>query len=266
MRMPRPLLWGVVLGVALLGGCASERTAVPPEPTASATPAPPSPNPNEVFRLDFDAADPLEVALGGFTVRGIGVGGGELKVVPSHGQGSAVEFPAYADAEDAAGLVLIVSAAGDRLPDPGERTFSFGADVRLSGEAASAQDNGDNVLQRGLASDPTQYKLQVDRGVPSCVVAGAAGRVLVKGQKLVVGSWYSLVCERDGAQVTLTATLLEDGSEPFVATQGGETGAVSFEADRPVSIGRKVTVEGEPVLKQPDQFNGALDSVWIAVG
>ncbi|MGC3994501.1 MAG: hypothetical protein QM779_10405 [Propionicimonas sp.] len=253
-----PLIVTAIVGVGLCTGCVGA-------PSTTATPvAPASPTQRVVLRLDFDGPDPLALTDGSAAVRAASVFGGKLQLV-THGEGKAVEFPSFSSAENPPGLVLIATGEGDQLPDPGERDFSFGADVLLHSDAADAEDNGDNVIQRGLAADPTQFKLQVDHGVPSCVVAGDGGRVIAKGHKLDSEVWYSLACARTGDTLVLTVTRGDSSDLPATASGSGPIGAVTIDADRPVSMGRKVTAWGEPVVNQPDQFNGVMDAVWVSI-
>lgn len=261
--MATRLIIATALGLALLAGCASvsgdsstpERTAAPGV-TASVAP--------RVLELDFDGADPTSLAIGTAQVRVESVHGGELALIPHNG-GKAARFPGFSEEDEPEGLALVLTGDADAIPDPGPRDFAFGADVLMYSDEASEEDNGDNVMQRGLAADSSQYKLQVDHGVPSCVVAGSDGRLLVKGPRLVTDTWYALECARIGDQLALTITNQRD-SAVVAKSVGGPIGNVSLEPDRPLSIGRKVTAWGEPVMNQPDQFNGALDSVWVSLG
>lgn len=261
-------------GVLALAGCASSGPAATPEASAPApvvtTAAAPGPAEglDVVFAMDFDGSDPLSsTPAGDAVVTDESFFGGELTVVPSFsGSGDAIQFPAFAAQEDEPGVGLVAKAGGSPLPSPGSSSFGFGADVRFDDlSAESDADNGDNILQRGLAADPSQYKLQVDHGKPSCTVTGSAGRLLVKGERLEDGTWYRLACLLDDGELTLVVTdLSADTSADFV--EAGTVGTVEFADDVPIAIGRKVGPGGAGINKQPDQFNGTMDSLWIGVG
>lgn len=192
--------------------------------------------------------------------------GGALKLVTSfRGNGQAIQFPASTGAEEEPGVGLVAFASGEPLPNPGTAPFGFGADVRFDDlGAASANDNGDNVLQRGLAADPTQYKLQVDKGAPSCTVTGTDGRLIVKGETLENGHWYRLACLLDADGLTLTVTDLDAESSTDFSVPG-VVGAVTFADDVPIAIGRKAGPDGAGIVVQPDQFNGTMDTIWIRI-
>lgn len=260
----RLLAAGVVaLGTLVLVSCAGA-----PSPPTSPTPSPtPTDELNVVFALDFDGSDPLSARpSGAFTVTQESFFGGTLTFVDSRsGDGKAIKFPAFSESAEEPGVGLVGKAAGNSLPNPGASSFSFGADVFFDEIGASSTlDNGDNVIQRGLASDPSQLKLQVDHGVPSCSVTGTEGRLMVKGEPLLETTWYSLACllTADGLELRVT-DLDEDETVEF--SEPGSVGVVSFAADVPLAIGRKTGPGGVGIKKQPDQFNGTMDSVWIAI-
>lgn len=259
------------VGLLSLAACAPQPVTAPtgaaPTQETPATTAPID-GVDVVFAMDFDDADALaSTPAGAAVVAETSFFGGELSVVPSRsGDGSAIRFPGFSEGEEEPGVGLVVTAADSALPSPGSSSFGFGADVRFDDlSAESDADNGDNVLQRGLAADPAQYKLQVDHGKPSCTVTGSTGRLMAKGDALEGGTWYRLTCLLRDGQLTLTVTDL-DAEESAEFTDSGAVGAVEFADNVPVAIGRKVGVDGAGINKQPDQFNGTMDSVWIGIG
>lgn len=223
--------------------------------------------PRVVFALNFDAEDSLAaMPAGAVTVSEQRFFGGTLSLVDSYaGGGKAMKFPATSSVEKAPGVGLVAMAAQAPLPNPRTSEFSFGADILLdSVTSASAADNGDNILQRGLASDPSQFKLQVDQGVPSCSVTGSAGRLLVKGAPLRPATWYGLTCiVTRGGMTMKVIDLMKEETKLFV--KNGLVGSVAFSDNVPLAVGRKVGAGGQGIKKQPDQFNGTMDSVWVAV-
>ncbi len=105
-------------------------------------------------------------------------------------------------------LVLVINSVGATdLLNPEAKNFSFGADLRLN-EVSSGKgdDNGDNVLQRGLFSDANQYKLQVDKRVPSCTVKSGRAQLFVKFDKGLDEGWFRVRCAYEAGSLTLSVS------------------------------------------------------------
>jgi hypothetical protein len=107
------------------------------------------------------------------------------------GSNRAVRFPAHSAATDAPRAVVRVVPEGPDALDPGTGRFESGADVVLDATSESgavgSTDNGDNLVQRGLFDDLSQYKVQLDARRPSCRVKGSAGTVFVTASMSVPG-------------------------------------------------------------------------------
>ena len=141
--------------------------------------------------------------------------------------------------------------AGDRPAlDPGQHSVSFGAAVRVTHLQAAGESN---LVQKGLYNQAGgQYKLQTSNGVPSCVIAGSRGRIVVQSKTSIAdGNWHSVGCSRIRARVTLRV----DGT--IVGRLRGQTGVVSNAA--PVRVG------GLGLIKSNDQYHGNLDGVYIRI-
>jgi hypothetical protein len=138
-----------------------------------------------------------------------------------------------------------------RAWDPGARDFRFGARIKVSRAQASRHMN---VIQKGyFKQSGGQWKLQIDAGLPSCVVRGEVDRVLVRGKDTVTdGRWHRLTCSRTGSGVRL----LVDGE--LAASSDHTTGSVSNGA--PLRLGAKKLGTG-----QVDQFHGRLDVPFLFV-
>jgi hypothetical protein len=109
-----------------------------------------------------------------------------------------------------------------------------------------------NVVQKGYFRQAGgQYKLQLlDGGVPSCVLYGGRGRVVLEGRRSIADrSWHRLTCLRTPARVQLRV----DGK--VVAGVRRTVGFISNDA--PVRIG------GKKVKRGNDQYHGAVDSVFL---
>jgi Laminin G domain len=213
-------------------------------------PASAAPGGETRLSLDFDRVVSLtpgtQVAGDPARTRGAVVTDGSGQLRRRAGiRGRAVEFPGV-------GAGRAVIEVGDRSSlDPRGDTFAFGATVRISPwQAASTM----NVVQKGYHDEPGgQYKLQVDAGVPSCVVAGSAGRVMIAATTSVADrGWHRLTCRRTPSGVVLVV----DGQ--VVASSGDPTGDLSSAA--PVRVGGKDVTSAEN-----DQFHGRLDEVFVRI-
>lgn len=258
----------VVTLVLLLGvaGCGGEEK--PPSGEVPKTPP-------AGLLLDFESD--LDVGAKAETVDNAGKGAvhtevrtsgaATVEVVEGPDGGHAVRFPAYTGDATAPAAVLVATDEGSGTLDPGDDEFSFGATFDLDEQSSgSAADNGDNLVQRGTFDSPGQLKIQLDHGVPSCRVKGAAGELFVKGDGPVdPGAWYTVTCERSGSDLELTVKPYgdSDGAGGGTWHASGPTGAISFD-DLPLTVGGKTGPDGTPVASA-DQFNGAVDDVFFTV-
>ena len=153
------------------------------------------------FAVDGDTAVNISVA---------GVSGGHATVVagPDSALPSAVKFPSYVSSGTyPRAVVRLTPTSGDAL-SPGSSDFAYGAVFRLDARSSGRSiDNGNNLFQRGLYSDSSQFKLQADGGYPSCLVRGSSGRVFVASStKVTPDKWYRVTCSRVGSRVTVQVT------------------------------------------------------------
>ncbi|MGL4173508.1 MAG: hypothetical protein ACRCTR_05475 [Actinomycetota bacterium] len=202
--------------------------------------------------------------------------GGEARIVAGRpGAGGALRPPVF----DADGPRAIIRVTSRSSPDgidplsPRTRPFTIAADVSLDAgptrdASVTSTDDGDNVVQRGLAGKRAQYKIQVDRGRPSCQIIGSAGRALVTGPALIPNSWYRLSCTRDAETVIFHVTAHgSDGvtGKPWSKKIIAPTGDLNFTAPEvPLSIGGKLTNDGK-MSSETDQFNGLIDAVQLQI-
>jgi hypothetical protein len=220
--------------------------------------------------LDFDSEDPLATTVAGrVSVRSLEAGGGQIVQVPSGNGTSAVRFPPYSPEAQSPRLVLVINPVGATDPlNPEAQDFSFGADLRLNAASSGkGDDNGDNVLQRGLFSDANQYKLQVDKRVPSCTVKSGKAQLFVKFDDGLDEGWFRVRCDYEAGSLTLSVSqILADHVEKLGnKTKSVSIGPIGFSARTPATIGGKLGSNGELVLNQSDQFNGELDNVFVDV-
>ncbi|MEP7090413.1 MAG: laminin G domain-containing protein [Nocardioidaceae bacterium] len=229
-----------------------------------------------LVRLDFDDAmvtgGRLETHNDGqlaLDLRVATAAGGRVDVDPDPGGGQDLRFPPVSTSPTPPRAVLVVTAVapngGSDPLSPGRRDFSFGARFRLDTVSTSGTlDNGNNLVQRGLSADPAQYKVQVDHGRVSCRVAGDEGALLARStDRVSTGEWYAVTCSRVGDSLTLVYRPLRGPAERVVVS--GPTGSVTASATTPLAVGGKVTAGGVAVRGNSDQFNGAVDDVFLSV-
>jgi len=220
--------------------------------------------------LDFDNENPLATtAATRVNVRSLEAGGGQAVQVQSGNGTSALRFPAFAVDKEAPRLVLVLNPVGaPDLLNPAGKDFSFGADLRLNdASSGKGDDNGDNVLQRGLFSDVNQYKLQVDKRVPSCTVKSGEARLFVKFDQSLDKGWFRIRCDYKAGSLTVSVSrILVDRVEGLGdKTESMSIKSPAFSTKTPATVGGKIGTNGELVLHASDQFNGELDNVFVDI-
>jgi hypothetical protein len=139
--------------------------------------------------------------------------------------------------------------------NPGTADFTVSALVRLD---RSQVTSGANVVQKGNYDNPVgQWKLQLDRGVPSCRIAGTRNGqlvgLLVKWPRSIAGAgWEKVTCARTGDAFSISV-----GTAAPVTVHGA---AMDITNLYPVTIGAKSTG------LHNDQFRGSVDEVTFQVG
>ena len=250
----------------LLAGCALNDADGAKQPRVEPTDTPTS------LKLDFESAAPVGQDLDAVDNAGTSAvdvavessGDARIEVVEGPGGGHAARFPAYTGEEPSPEAVLVATTKETGALDPLDQDFRFGASFMLDSESSGSKgDNGDNLLQRGSFDSPGQFKIQIDHGVPSCRVLGDEGEVFLKaGTAISPDVWYAVTCERDGSQVSISVTQYGERGQTWTAT--GPTGHLTF-GNLPLAVGGKVSSEGLPVASG-DQFNGAVDDVFLQIG
>lgn len=185
-------------------------------------------------------------------------------------------FPSYRSGDPYPRAVVVArpAAAGDDEVgplSPGTRRFDYGADLRLDTiSTGRVEDNGNNVVQRGLSSDPSMFKLEIDAdGRPGCIVKGRSGEVRAFSvQPLNAGTWYRIRCERRARvlRVLVSEYLPSGRALTEVRELPGRAGAVTFPGSEvPFSIGGKAAHDGSVITSATDQFNGAIDNAYFTM-
>lgn len=201
---------------------------------------------------------------------------GRITIGPGPDGNLSFRFPRFTTSSTYPRAVLRVTPRNADDLDPGTEPFAWGADFdidRLS-SANTGVDNGDNLVQRGLSSEPAIYKAELDHDRPACTVEGTEGKVIVRSDRLIQpGIWYRMRCIRDGDKLTLTLRSLAAGTGTSVDLNGysksatGKIGSVRMlHPGVPVSIGGKLAVDGGIINSATDQFNGWIAEPMIEIG
>ena len=194
----------------------------------------------------------LDVSGHGHTLTVVSGHGGVVRPVV-HGPGSALAFPPACGRPVCPHVALQTPSTADL--NPGTRDIAYGADVLLSPGQTSP---GQNVVQKGYSTTSSQWKLQIDglAGRPSCVLVDdrrAAFRMATSAVGVADGRWHAVRCRRAGTTLAVYVDGLLRGST-------GVPARLSVANNRPMSIG------GKGAYLDNDQFNGALDNVWVQIG
>ncbi|MEV6597235.1 LamG-like jellyroll fold domain-containing protein [Actinoplanes sp. NPDC051346] len=210
--------------------------------------------PTEVVRYTFDdTAGTLfpDVTGGPQPLKTVSSKGGALTSI-AHGNGTAIQFPPPCRHEPCPRVAL--RAKNSASLNPGRGPIRFGASVLLSRQQTT---KGENIVQKGYSARGSQYKLQIDgtAGKPSCAMVDAEGRVHIARSSVTVAddSWHTLECRRKGTWLS-------------IRVDGRRRGSTTVPADLTISNTVPLSIGGKGAYRDNDQFQGALDDVWVALG
>ncbi|WP_436524389.1 LamG-like jellyroll fold domain-containing protein [Actinoplanes sp. HUAS TT8] len=213
----------------------------------------PQPVPVVIARYDFNGSTAtLDDSGFGHTLRIITGHGGRIRSIP-HGTGTAFAFPDHC--EPIACPHVALQSPGTADLNPGTRDLAYGADVLLDPGQTS---KGQNIVQKGYSKTSSQYKLQIDglAGEPSCVLVDERRpgiRMVRSSVTAADGRWHAVRCERSGGRFE-------------IYVDGVLRGRTRIPADLSVANNRPLSIGGKGAYLDNDQFNGALDNVWIRIG
>src|SRR3954469_20995131 len=275
--------WGRVACVVLALGCVacaeqrqqSDDQAGSPIPT-SPPGFPPSGVPSGallIIRPGATSGGPVQAGSAAAKVSVSTLSGGNVTRAPGPTKDDhAFEFPPYVSRGDYPRAVITATDAGS--PDvlnPGTAPFTYGADFRLADVSAGrVEDNGNNVMQRGLSSNPRMFKIDVDAGLrPECTVKGSQGTVTVYASDPVEPRrWYRVWCHRgeQGVRITVGEILPSGGITATARRTSGVTGSLALaDTTVPVAVGGKVARDGSIIASAWDQFNGRIANPFLSV-
>jgi hypothetical protein len=215
-----------------------------------------------VARYGFDTGSGViaDVTGRGHNLTIVAGHGGSVRLI-AHGAGRALAFPAKcakpvkpAKTTKACPHVVLQTPGTADL-NPGTKPIAYGASIRL---AKSQTTKGQNVVQKGYSVTTSQYKLQIDgrAGRPSCVLVDVTKpgiRLIRSAVSVADGAWHSIACRRIGASFTIEV----DG---VIRGVGVVPTTLSVSNADPLSVG------GKGASRNNDQFQGALDNVWVKIG
>jgi hypothetical protein len=248
--------FGVLLiAVSTSAGSLPALAAPGPVPAAPAGPVLAAPAGSSLIaRYPFNgrAGTILDESGRGHTLRVISGHGGTVRQVV-HGRGTALAFPPRCTRRVCPHVALQAPSSPEL--NPGTRNIAYGADVLL---APGQTSKGQNVVQKGYSTSSSQWKLQIDgvAGRPSCVLVDdrrPAIRMVTSTIGVADGRWHAVECQRVGTALIVRVDAVVRGRTAVPAR-------LSVSNNRPLSIG------GKGAFADNDQFNGALDNVWVRVG
>jgi hypothetical protein len=139
--------------------------------------------------------------------------------------------------------------------DPGTRPFRWAASVYI---AKSQLAGSSNVVQKGVATTESQWKMQVGEthGKAQCVVVGrgSARAYIVRSTTMVADSkWHKIVCQRSGSVLSIFVDGVNRGRTTVPAT-------MTILNDKPLRIG------GPNFNTSSDMYHGFVDDVYAVLG
>lgn len=197
---------------------------------------------------------------------------GVLRAGPVRGTRRTMDFPAFSpsSAEPRAVVRITPRSTSNDVLAPRWHDFEFGAEFRKdSTSSGTSVDNGDNLIQRDLWSDPAQFKVDIDDGRPACRIKGSAGSVSVRASVSVQSSlWYQVRCARTGNTVRLTVTehRTDGTTRTWRYQRSGSLGRLVWPKTKtPLSVGGKLAASGAVIRSATDQFNGLVRNPLLII-
>jgi hypothetical protein len=267
---------GLLLLTQAVIGCAAEPVVLDDGlPTATPTPKGVGLPEDPVVLLEAAEGTPeiKQVGSADVTIDVVDLSDGVVEVAKGRRGGAALDFPTFrGEAETYPRAVVTVSNAGakDQL-SPGIRDFIWGGDFKIDKLSyGPGVDNGDNLVQRGISSQPTLFKAEIDKDRAACTVRGDEGELIVRARERVrPGWWYRVRCERTLNELGVYVTEYDpDGLvNTYARRVNGPIGDVTMvDATTPLTVGGKVGSDLELLNKATDQFNGLVMNPYYALG
>ena len=242
--------FGAFLAAAATVAAPASASARTPVDAPAARSAPPV----IIAKYGFDgrSGSILDESGRGHTLSLVAGHGGLVRPVV-HGQGTALAFPPKCTGGVCPHAVLQSPSSTDL--NPGTRTIAYGADVLLTPGQTS---NGQNIVQKGYSTTSSQWKLQIDGvgGRPSCVLVDDRKptiRIVTSSVPVADGRWHAVQCRRAGTAFV-------------VSVDGVARGGVAVPAKLSITNNQPLSIGAKGAYGDNDQFNGAMDNVWVQIG
>jgi hypothetical protein len=268
---------GLLLLTSAVAGCAEQQPVTLDDGLPTATPTPKGGGLPEdpVVLLEASEKSPeiRQVGSADVKIAVINLSNGAVGVADGRGDGTALDFPTYKgdDPVYPRAVVSVSNAGRDDQLNPGTRDFVWGGDFNIDKlSLGPGVDNGDNLVQRGISSQPTLFKAEIDKDRAACTVRGDEGELIVRARERVTpGRWYRVRCERTLSELGVYVT--EYDPDGFVKTYArrvsGPIGDVTMsDPTTPLTVGGKVGSDIELLNQATDQFNGLVMNPYYALG
>lgn len=268
---------GLAFGLLVLCACSEEAGPSVDRPSGSLTRTPQGPaldlpdDPAVLLSPGEAGQPPQQLGRAPLMTRELSLAGGDVRTGTTPEGGAAFVFPAFTREATYPRAVVVAQPTTRRALAPRRRSFEWGADILVDERSAGrAEDDGNNIIQRGLSVDPVMFKLEIDASMrPSCVAKGARGQVDVyAAQAIEPGTWYRLRCTRQKGSVTLyIGEYLPSGATTATTREdSGRVGAMAFaDPATAFTVGGKVAEDGDIVRDATDQFNGSIANPYFAL-
>lgn len=251
-----------ILTAALVAGpvaLAAPALAATPVAAPVAAPAAATAVPVVVARYSFDGGAPggrvAELSGRGTPLSVRSAQGGVVRFLPATSGGRYAALPAPCRTGATVCPRALLQGTDDPDLDPGTRRFRWGATVAITGSALAGSPN---VVQKGVATTDSQWKLQLGAaaGRAQCVVVGQGStRAYVARSSVGVadGRWHRLMCLRSGTTLA-------------VFVDGRLRGQVAVPAGLSIANVLPLRVGGPNFTTTSDMYHGLLDDVYAALG
>ncbi|HEX8629757.1 MAG TPA: LamG-like jellyroll fold domain-containing protein [Catenuloplanes sp.] len=212
-----------------------------------------------VARYSFDGGVAAGGTIAELSGRGVplkvrSAAGGTVRLV-AHGTGRALAFPARCPIGTTTTTCprAILEGGDDADLDPGSRSFRYGAWLKATAAQVGA---AANVMQKGVATADSQWKLQISgTGRAQCVVVGKGStRIYLAKSDIAVtnGAWHQVTCQR-----------ISTGLHVFV--DGKARGSVAVPSTAVIDNALPLRLGARNLNDLSDQYGGLIDDVYFTL-
>lgn len=249
MKLSTKLVTLALIIVPAVPAAALAATATAKAPAAPVTVA------RYTFDKGFAGGSVAENTGRGMPLKVRAAAGGTIGVQVSKSGNRYLRFPPLCATASTSCKRALLQGGDDIDLDPGTRQFRYGATILI---AKSQVSNSANVMQKGVVSTDSQWKMQIGAtlGKAQCVVVGrgSAQAYIVRSTVSVADSkWHKVMCMR-------TSTGL------YVFVDGTQRGRVSVPSTVSISNSLPLRIGGPNLNATSDMYNGYLDDAYVVLG